>query len=80
MATNTSSMSITEIAAVTKRPDRVAGLHFFNPAQLMKLVEIVRGYNTSDETVEQLKAVAEQLKKNMLSSTKTHLGSSSIGS
>ncbi|MEK3937122.1 3-hydroxyacyl-CoA dehydrogenase family protein [Sporosarcina sp. FSL W7-1349] len=63
LATNTSSMSITEIAAVTKRPDRVAGLHFFNPAQLMKLVEIVRGYNTSDETVEQLKAVAEQLKK-----------------
>ncbi|BAQ09308.1 3-hydroxyacyl-CoA dehydrogenase [Bacillus sp. OxB-1] len=63
LATNTSSMSITEIAAVTKRPDRVAGLHFFNPAQLMKLVEIVRGYNTSNETVEQLKAVAEQLKK-----------------
>ncbi|MFS0575693.1 3-hydroxyacyl-CoA dehydrogenase family protein [Sporosarcina sp. 179-K 3D1 HS] len=63
LATNTSSMSITEIAAATKRPDRVAGLHFFNPAQLMKLVEIVRGYNTSDETVEQLKAVAEQLKK-----------------
>lgn len=63
LATNTSSMSITEIAAVTKRPDRVVGLHFFNPAQIMKLVEIVRGYNTSDETVDQLKAVAEQLKK-----------------
>jgi 3-hydroxybutyryl-CoA dehydrogenase len=63
LVTNTSSMSITEIASVTKRPELVAGFHFFNPAQLMKLVEIVRGYNTSDETVEQLKAIAEGLKK-----------------
>src|SRR5699024_10984028 len=63
LATNTSSMSITEIASATKRPDRVAGLHFFNPAQIMKLVEIVRGFNTSDETVETLKTIAEQLKK-----------------
>lgn len=43
LATNTSSMSITVIASATKRPDRVAGMHFFNPAQLMKLVEVVRG-------------------------------------
>ncbi len=63
LATNTSSMSITEIAAATKRPDRVAGMHFFNPAQLMKLVEVVRGYETSDETVEKLKALSTQLKK-----------------
>lgn len=63
LATNTSSMSITEIASVTKRPDRVAGMHFFNPAQLMKLVEVVRGFETSDETVETLKALSEHLKK-----------------
>lgn len=63
LATNTSSMSITEIAAATKRPERVAGFHFFNPAQIMKLVEIVRGFNTSDETVDRLKAIAEQLNK-----------------
>lgn len=63
LVTNTSSMSITEIASATNRPARVAGFHFFNPAQLMKLVEIVKGYNTSDETVEELKAVAEKLNK-----------------
>ncbi|PLS18626.1 3-hydroxybutyryl-CoA dehydrogenase [Bacillus sp. M6-12] len=63
LATNTSSMSITEIAAATKRPERVAGMHFFNPAQLMKLVEVVRGYKTSDETVQELKALSKQLNK-----------------
>lgn len=63
LATNTSSMSITEIAAATQRPERVAGMHFFNPAQLMKLVEVVRGYKTSDETVEKLKALSKQLSK-----------------
>ena len=56
-------MSITEIASATNRPERVAGLHFFNPAQLMKLVEVVRGYNTSDETVEELKAFSKTLMK-----------------
>lgn len=66
LATNTSSMSITEIAAATKRPDRVAGMHFFNPAQLMKLVEVVRGYETSDETVSTLKALSEQLRKEVV--------------
>lgn len=66
LATNTSSMSITEIAAATKRPDRVAGMHFFNPAQLMKLVEIVRGYETSDDTVYALKALSGQLKKEVV--------------
>lgn len=63
LATNTSSMSITEIASATKRPERVAGMHFFNPAQLMKLVEVVRGYRTSDETIEELKALSKQLSK-----------------
>lgn len=63
IATNTSSMSITAIAAATNRQDRIAGMHFFNPAQIMKLVEVVRGYNTSDETVEEIKDFAKQLKK-----------------
>lgn len=63
LTTNTSSMSITEIAQVTSRPERVAGFHFFNPAQIMKLVEIVRGFKTNDETVETLKRVAEKLNK-----------------
>ncbi|MFT5217172.1 MAG: 3-hydroxybutyryl-CoA dehydrogenase [Glaciecola sp.] len=49
LATNTSSISITQIAAVTSRPDRIIGLHFMNPVPIMKLVEIIRGYNTSDE-------------------------------
>lgn len=49
-ATNTSSISITEIAAATKRADRFIGMHFFNPATIMKLVEVIRGLNTSDET------------------------------
>lgn len=66
LATNTSSMSITEIAAATSRPERVAGMHFFNPAQLMKLVEVVRGYETSDETVSTLKALSEQLQKEVV--------------
>ncbi len=51
LATNTSSISITSIAAATKRPSQVIGMHFFNPAQVMKLVELIRGYYTSDETV-----------------------------
>lgn len=63
LATNTSSMSITEIAAATNRPELVAGMHFFNPAQIMKLVEVVRGYRTSDETVQRLKALSKELSK-----------------
>lgn len=63
LTTNTSSMSITEIATATKNPSRVAGLHFFNPAQIMKLVEVIRGLETSDETIESLKQFAEQVKK-----------------
>jgi 3-hydroxybutyryl-CoA dehydrogenase len=63
IATNTSSMSITDIASATTRPERVAGMHFFNPAHIMKLVEVVRGYKTSDETVEELKALSIKLAK-----------------
>ncbi len=61
LASNTSSMSLTEIAAATSRPDQVCGMHFFNPVPLMKLVEIIRGYATSDETV----AVTTELAKKM---------------
>lgn len=56
--TNTSSLSVSEIASVTKRPERVAGMHFFNPVPIMRLVEVVRGALTSDETVEQVKELA----------------------
>ena len=52
LATNTSSISITEIAAVTQRPDKVIGMHFMNPVPVMKLVEIIRGYSTSDEVTD----------------------------
>ena len=52
LATNTSSISITQIAAVTKRPSQVIGMHFMNPVPIMKLVEIIRGYNTSDEVMQ----------------------------
>ncbi len=52
LATNTSSISITQIAAVTNRPEKVIGMHFMNPVPIMKLVEIIRGYNTSDEVME----------------------------
>ena len=52
LATNTSSISITQIAAITKRPSQVIGMHFMNPVPIMKLVEIIRGYNTSDEVMQ----------------------------
>ena len=63
IASNTSSISITLLAAATKRPERFCGMHFFNPPQLMKLVEIVRGVKTSDETVQIVKAFAERMGK-----------------
>lgn len=62
-ASNTSSLTIVEMAATTKRPDRFAGLHFFNPAPVMPLVEIVRSITTSDETIEALRAFVQQLGK-----------------
>jgi 3-hydroxybutyryl-CoA dehydrogenase len=63
LATNTSSLSVTSIASATKKPERVVGMHFFNPVHLMKLVEIVKGARTSDETVKSATAIAEQLGK-----------------
>lgn len=63
LATNTSSMSITLIAAATKRPDKVVGMHFFNPVPLMKLVEVIRGYATSDETVKVTSELAQKMGK-----------------
>lgn len=63
LASNTSSMSITVIGASTKRPDSVAGMHFFNPPPLMRLVEVIRGYGTSEETVQKLMDVAVKMGK-----------------
>jgi 3-hydroxybutyryl-CoA dehydrogenase len=62
-ATNTSSLSITEIARAAGRPERVVGMHFFNPVHIMRLVEIVVGAQTSDETVEAARAVGRRMKK-----------------
>jgi 3-hydroxybutyryl-CoA dehydrogenase len=63
LASNTSSISITRLAAQTRRPSRVIGMHFFNPVPVMKLVEVIRGLETSDETFAQVKALAEALGK-----------------
>lgn len=63
LATNTSSISITKIAAVTSRPDKVIGMHFMNPVPIMKLVEIIRGYSTSDEVTELIMETSRKLNK-----------------
>lgn len=63
LATNTSSISITQIAAATKRPDKVIGMHFMNPVPVMKLVEVIRGYATSDEVCQQIMTMSKQLGK-----------------
>lgn len=63
LSSNTSSISITKIAATTKRPDKVIGMHFFNPVPLMKLVEVIRGIATSDETYAKVKNLSEKLGK-----------------
>jgi 3-hydroxybutyryl-CoA dehydrogenase len=68
LATNTSSISITAIGAVVKRPDRVIGMHFMNPPPLMKLVEIIRGLPTSDATYEATRALAERFGKETVTS------------
>jgi 3-hydroxybutyryl-CoA dehydrogenase len=63
LASNTSSISITRLAAQTQRPERVIGMHFFNPVPVMKLVEVIRGLETTDETFAQVKGLAEALGK-----------------
>jgi 3-hydroxybutyryl-CoA dehydrogenase len=63
LATNTSSISITQIAAVTSRPDQVIGMHFMNPVPIMKLVEIIRGYNTSDEVTKFIVDLSKKVHK-----------------
>ena len=68
LASNTSSISITRLAAATRRPERVAGMHFMNPVPLMQLVEIVRGMQTSDDTIAFVRGVAERLGKTAVES------------
>ncbi len=63
MASNTSSISITKIASVTKRPDKIIGMHFMNPVPVMKLVEVIRGYKTSDETTRTIMELSETMGK-----------------
>jgi enoyl-CoA hydratase/3-hydroxyacyl-CoA dehydrogenase len=66
LATNTSNMSINDIAGATKRPEQVAGMHFFNPVVLMNLIELTRGDKTSDGTIELLEAVSKKMKKSTI--------------
>ncbi len=63
IASNTSSVSITELASATKRPDKVCGMHFFNPPQLMKLIEVIKGAKTSDETLQTVLDTAHRMEK-----------------
>jgi 3-hydroxybutyryl-CoA dehydrogenase len=63
LASNTSSISITKLAAATKRPDKVIGMHFMNPVPVMKLIEVIRGIATSDETYERVRTLSEKLDK-----------------
>jgi 3-hydroxybutyryl-CoA dehydrogenase len=63
LATNTSELSVTAIAAATTRPEKVVGMHWFNPAPVMKLIEIVKGMATSEETIEVIKQVSEEIGK-----------------
>lgn len=63
LATNTSSLSLTELATAVKRQDKIVGMHFFNPAQIMRLVEVIRGLNTSDETVAAAMGLVRKFKK-----------------
>src|SRR4029450_771155 len=66
LASNTSSISITRLGAATSRPDKVIGMHFMNPVPVMKLVEVIRGIATSDETYERVRSLTEKLGKTAL--------------
>ena len=66
LASNTSSISITKLAAATRRPDKVIGMHFMNPVPVMKLVEVIRGLATSDETYQRVRILSEKLGKTAL--------------
>ena len=66
LASNTSSISITKLGAVTRRPDKVVGMHFMNPVPVMKLVEVIRGIATSDETYQRVRELSEKLGKTAL--------------
>ncbi|MEH6444918.1 MAG: 3-hydroxybutyryl-CoA dehydrogenase [Oceanospirillaceae bacterium] len=68
LASNTSSISITRLAAVTQRPDKVIGLHFMNPVPLMKLIEVIKGLQTSEETYQSMLEVADKLNKTAVTS------------
>ncbi len=63
IASNTSSVSITELASATKRPEQVCGMHFFNPPQLMKLIEVIKGTKTSEETIQTILRTAQKMEK-----------------
>jgi 3-hydroxybutyryl-CoA dehydrogenase len=63
LASNTSALSITELGSVTKRPEKVIGMHFMNPVPVMKLVEVIRGLSTSEETYKEIKSITESLGK-----------------
>ncbi|ERI05205.1 3-hydroxybutyryl-CoA dehydrogenase [Aneurinibacillus aneurinilyticus] len=63
IATNTSGLSVTEIASVTKRPEKIIGVHFFNPVPVMKLVELIRGQSTAEETYQEAKTLVEAMGK-----------------
>ncbi|MFC1892787.1 3-hydroxyacyl-CoA dehydrogenase family protein [Chloroflexota bacterium] len=74
LATNTSSLSVTEIASMVEHQDKVIGMHFFNPATVMKLVEIIRGAKTSDETYEVIKELSTKLGREVITAQKDTAG------
>ncbi len=74
LASNTSSLSITSIGSLTKRPDKIIGMHFFNPVAVMRLVEIIRSAKTSDETYEAIKAMSVKLGKEVVTVKKDVAG------
>lgn len=74
IATNTSCLSVTDIASVTSRAEKVIGMHFFSPVQMMPLLEIVKGYKTSEKTIQKAKEVGEKLGKRMIVAQKDYPG------